>query len=333
MKAYIYEEYGPPEVLQQKEIDSPQLKDNELLVKVMVAGVNRTDCANLRAKPAIMRLTMGLFKPRKKILGTTFSGKVEAIGANISSYAVGDRVFGFNDSGVCCFAEYLTITEGDNVAVMPEDMTFKQGASCIEGAHYANNFINKVNLVPGQKVFVNGGSGAIGSSMIQLLSYLKADITVSCTADTKRLMRSLGATKVLDYTKDDLFEEQESYDCVFDAVGKSSFGACKVLLKPGGVYISSELGQNIQNVWYAILSWIFGSVPGNNGKKVKFPYPAHLKRSIDLVRSLFEAGHFSPVIDRAYPFDRLADAFHYVESGEKIGNVVLIVHDTVPKHL
>jgi NADPH:quinone reductase-like Zn-dependent oxidoreductase len=329
MKAFIYERYGPPEVLQLKEIPAPIPKENELLVRVMSAGVNRTDCANLHARPYIMRRSMGLFKPRKKILGTEFSGSVEAVGTKVIDYKIGDRVFGFADSGVRSYAEFLTVTAGSNISVMPEEMTFKQAACCIEGAHYAYNFINKVNVRPEQKVFINGGTGAIGSALIQLIAYLKADVTATCTSETTRLIKSLGATKVLDYTRGDILNDDDTYDYVFDAVGKSSFEKCKRLLKPGGVYISSELGKNSINVWLSLLTGVFGSVPGNQRKKVKFPYPANIKRSIDLIKSLFEGGHYSAVIDRAYPFEQLREAFQYVESGKKIGNVVLIVKDTV----
>jgi len=325
MKAIVYTNYGPPDVLQLKEVATPVPKDNELFIKVKAATVNRTDCANLSAKPFIMRFSLGLLKPINSILGTEFSGIVEAVGKEVSSFKVGDKVFGFDDGVLSSYAEYLTISEDKGIGSMPEGLNFEQAACSIEGVHYAYNFINKVALKKGDKVMVNGASGGIGSATVQLLKYIGVEVTAVCATKNIELMKTLGARKVIDYTKEDFTKDNEKYECVFDSVGKSSFGKCKRLLKPGGVYISSELGWMIQNVFFSLYTAIFGSMPGKSKKKVKFPYPPNIKRSVLYIKKLIEEGKYKSVIDRSYPLEQVADAFGYVSKGLKTGNVVITV--------
>jgi len=323
MKAIVYTHYGPPEVLQLKEVEKPLPEENEVLVKVRAATVNRTDCANLTAKPFIMRFSLGLFKPKKKIMGTEFAGDIEAAGKAVTSFKVGDKVFGFDDSGIGSYAEYMVISEDKALITIPKDITYEQAAACVEGTHYAYNFINKVDLKSEDKVLVNGASGGIGSAMVQLLKYFGADVTAVCNTKNIELVQSLGASKIFDYTKEDFTKDDMKYDFVFDAVGKSSYGKCKALLKPGGVYISSELGWMVQNLFFSLISAIFGSLPGQAGKKVKFPYPPNIMRSVLLIKKLMEKGKFKPVIDRSYPLREVAEAFRYVLKGQKTGNVVI----------
>lgn len=321
MKAIVYTSYGSPDVLQIKEVEKPEPKENEILVRVRATSVNRTDCANLRAKPFIMRFTMGLFKPKKKIPGTEFAGDVVKVGQAVETFNVGDKVFGFDDSVLSSFAEYLVFPANKGIATMPQGFNYKQAGACIEGAHYAYNIINKVELRKSQKVLVNGASGGIGSATVQLLRHFGADITAVCNTKNIGLVKSLGANKVIDYTKDDFTKDSEKYDHVFDCVGKSTFGKCCPILKPGGVYISSELGPWSQNIFYSLISAILGRIPGREGKKVKFPYPPNIRRSVLLVKKLIEEGKFKSVIDRSYPLEKVADAFRYVEKGQKTGNV------------
>ncbi len=323
MKAIVYTNYGQPDVLHLKEIGTPIPGDSELLVKVIASTVNRTDCANLLAKPFIMRFGLGLLKPKNPIPGTEFAGMVEAVGKAVTSFKVGDKVFGFDDGVLSSYAEYLTISEDKGLAVMPDDYSYEQAAASSEGTHYAYNFINKVDMKPGRKVLVNGASGGIGSAAVQLLKYYDAEITAVCNTKNVELIKSLGANRVIDYLMEDFTKDKQRYDYVFDTVGKSSFGKCKSLLKPGGVYISSELGWMVQNLFYAIVSAIFGSMPGQEGKKVKFPYPPNIKRSVLFIKKLIEEGKFKTVIDRTYPLDKIADAFTYVLKGQKTGNVVI----------
>jgi len=327
MKAIVYTKYGSPDVLQVKEVQKPEPGENEILIGVRATSVNRTDCANLRAKPFIMRFTMGLFKPKKSIPGTEFAGDVVKVGKAVSKFKMGDKVFGFDDSVLSSYAEYMVISENKGVSTIPENYTYKQAAAGIEGAHYAYNIINKVDLKKGQKVLVNGASGGIGTATVQLLRYFGADITAVCNTKNIGLVKSLGANIVIDYTKEDFTKDSEKYDHVFDCVGKSTFGKCRPILKPGGVYISSELGPWSQNIYYSLISAIFGKIPGKEGKKVRFPYPPNIMRTILLIKKLVEEGKFKTVIDRSYLLAEVPEAFRYVEKGQKTGNVSIIVSE------
>lgn len=322
MKAISFTQYGSPDVLKLKEIQKPTPNDNEVLVKVHATTVNRTDCAAVRAIPFFMRLATGVFKPKKQIPGTEFAGVVEAVGYNISSLKVGDRVFGFDDSGLGSHAEYLTVGE-DRAVIIPGSISFKQAAASFEGAHYAINFINKVNLKEGQSVLVNGATGAIGSAAVQLLRNMGVYITAVCDTRNVDLVRSLGANRVIDYTKDDFTKDEKKYSFVFDAVGKSSFFRCISLLKQGGVYISSDLGFMAQNLFLPLITSIINPILGH--KKTIFPMPKDIRRSLKLVKELIEQGKFTAVIDREFPLEQIVAAFKYVEKGHKIGNVVIIV--------
>jgi NADPH:quinone reductase-like Zn-dependent oxidoreductase len=321
MKVVNYTKYGSPDVLQLKEVDKPVPKDNELLIRVYATTVNRTDCATIRAKPFFMRLVTGLITPNKQTPGTDFAGKIDAIGKDVISFKVGDKVFGFDDEGLSSHAQYLTLAEDEALATIPENCSYKQAAASIEGAHYAYNFINKVKIENGQKILVNGATGAIGSAAVQLLKAYKADITAVCGTKNLELVKSLGADRVIDYEKEDFTQQKLKYDFVFDTVGKSSFGKCKPLLNPGGVYISSELGWMYQNLFLAFVTPIVGN------KKVVFPVPTDIKGSVLLIKKLVEEGKFKAVIDRTYPLELIADAYRYVETGQKTGNVVITMEE------
>jgi len=321
MKAVVYSRYGSPDVLQLKEIEKPTPKDNEILVKVHASTVNRTDCATVRAKPFFMRIATGLFRPKKKVPGTEFAGEIEAVGEGVLSLKVGKKVFGFDD-GAGSQAQYLTIQENKAVS-MPEDIRYEQAAASSEGAHYAYNFINKVNLEKGQDVLVNGATGAIGSAAVQLLKYFEVNVTAVCAMKNIELVKSLGANKVIDYTKEDFTRQDEKYDYVFDTVGKSSFFKCWKLLKPGGVYISSDLGYMSQNIFLPFITPLLKPIIGN--KKTVSPMPVDIKASLLLIKKLIKPGRFKAVIDRQYPLEKIVDAYKYVEKGQKTGNVVITV--------
>ena len=319
MKAIVCTKYGPPEVLKLKEVEKPTPKDNEVLVKIYATTVNRTDCAVLRAEPFISRFVTGIFKPNKPILGTEFAGKIEAVGKNVTSYKIGDKVFGFDDSGSGSHAQYMTISEDKALTTIPRNITYEQSAASTEGAHYAYNFIKKVNLKSGQKVLVNGATGAIGSAAVQFLKYFGVNVTAVCNTKNIELVKSLGATKVIDYTKEDFTKEDQKYNFIFDTVGKSSFAKCKPLLQPGGVYISSDLGFMAQNLFLALITPIIGN------KKVIFPLPTDCRESVLFIKKLIEKGKFKAVIDRKYPLEQTVEAYEYVEKGQKTGNVVITV--------
>ena len=320
MKAIVYTKYGPPDVLQLKEIAKPIPKDNEVLIRVHATTVNRTDCATIRAIPFFARLFTGLFKPKKQIPGTEFAGEIEAVGKSVSPLKIGDKVFGFDDQGSGSHAQYMTISE-EKALTIPNSMTYEQAAASTEGAHYAYNFINKVNIEKGQKVLVNGATGAIGSAAVQLLKYFGVNVTAVCNTKNMELVKSLGADKIIDYTKEDFTKDDQKYNFVFDAVGKSSFFKCIQLLQPGGIYISSDLGYMSQNVFLPLITPIIKPIIGN--KKTVFPMPVDIRGSLLLIKKLLEKGKFKAVIDRQYPLEQIVEAYKYVEKGQKTGNVVI----------
>lgn len=322
MKAAVQTRYGPPEVLELGEIEQPVAKDDEVLVRVYAATVNRTDCANLRARPFFMRFVLGLVRPKKRVPGTEFAGVIEAVGKSIASLKPGEKVFGFDDEGSGSQAQYLAITE-DKVVAMPEGITFEQAAASSEGMHYAYNFINKVDIERGQYALVNGATGAIGSAAVQLLKYFEVNVTAVCATKNIELVRALGADRVIDYTREDFTEDDQKYSYVFDTVGKSSFFKCRKLLKPGGIYISSDLGYMSQNMFLPYITPIIKPLFGN--RKTMFPLPVDIKGSLSLVKKLIEQGRFKAVIDRSFTLEQIVDAYQYVETGEKTGNVVITV--------
>jgi NADPH:quinone reductase-like Zn-dependent oxidoreductase len=319
MKAAVQTGYGPPEVVQISEIDKPTIKADELLIKVHATTVNRTDCGFRAAKPFIVRFFSGLRKPRATVLGNEFAGVVEEVGSGVKSFKVGDRVFGYNDDRFGAHAEYMSISESQPLATIPENLTFERAAPSTEGSHYALSFIRTAKVQAGQDVLVYGATGAIGSAAVQLLKNLGAIVTAVCSTDNVELVKGLGADRVIDHTAEDFTQDEQSYHVVIDAVGKSTFGQCKRLLLPNGVYLSSDLGPLSQNPFLAIVTPIVG------GKRVKFPLPKQDQGMARYFKELIEAGHFKPVIDRTYPLDQIVEAYRYVETGQKIGNVVISV--------
>jgi len=264
-----------------------------------------------------MRFFLGFFKPRKITLGTDFAGEVVAIGTKIQSFQVNDRVFGFTDLGVESQAEYMVLEPNNNLLTIPEQIDYKQAAASLEGAHYAYTFIHKTAIQPGQRILINGATGAIGSALLQFVKTFDVHVTATCDTKNIELIRSLGADKVYDYLTEDFTQDNEKYDFVFDAVGKSTFGKCKSLLQEQGIYISSELGPYSQNIFLALASPLLG------GKKVIFPIPYSLTETLPYIKSMLENGKFKPVIDREYPLKAIAEAYDYVISGNKTGNVII----------
>jgi len=317
MRAAVQTRYGPPEVVRISEVEKPTTKDNEVLVKVHATTVNRTDCACRAAKPFFMRFFTGLTRPRATVLGNEFAGVVEVVGSGVTAFKVGDKVFGYNEGPFGAHAEYLSIPEGGSLATMPANVTYEQAAPSTEGSHYALAHIRAAKIQSGQDVLVYGATGAIGSAAVQLCKSLGATVTAVCATDHVLLVMSLGADRVIDYTAEDFTKGEQTYDVVLDSVGKSSFSQCKRLLKPSGIYISSELGPLAQNPFLAIIA------PLQGGKRVLFPIPKHDQEMIGYFRELLESGKFRPVIDRTYPLDQIVEAYRYVETGQKIGNVVI----------
>ena len=242
MKAAVHSRYGPPEVVRIAEVAKPAVTGHAVLVKVHATTVNRTDCGFRAAKPFIVRFFAGLIRPRVTVLGGEFAGVVEAVGEGVTAFTAGDRVFGFSEGRFGAHAEYLVMPHDGALAAMPANTTFEQAAPSTEGSHYALSYIRAAKIRSGQCVLVNGATGAIGSAAVQLIKSLGASVTAVCAASHAELVRGLGADRVIDNTAGDFTSDEQAYDVVFDAVGKSSFGRCKQLLKPGGIYLSSDLG-------------------------------------------------------------------------------------------
>ena len=319
MKAIVYNTYGPPDVAHIAEVEKPQPKENEVLIKVIASTVNRTDAGFRSAEYFISRFWTGLFRPKHTILGNEFSGIIEAIGINVTSLKPGDQVFGYNDRTCGGHGEYLTIAENDAIATMPNNLNFYQAAPLTEGAHYALNNIKASKIRAGQNAMVYGATGAIGSAAVQLLKYFGVHVTAICNTKNVSLVKSLGADIVIDYETQDFTDTDLKYDFIFDAVGKSSFGKCKSLLLKNGIYISTELGKNAENIFFALFTPLIG------GKKVLFPIPTINKQDVMFFKELAEQGFFKPVIDREYKLEQIVEAYKYVESGQKTGNVVIRV--------
>jgi NADPH:quinone reductase-like Zn-dependent oxidoreductase len=320
MKAAVHTRYGPPEVVRIRDVEKPTIKNDEVLVKVHAATVNRTVCGFRAAKPFIVRFFAGLIRPRATVLGDEFAGVVEAVGRDVTSFKVGDRVFGYSEGSFGAHAEYLAMPGGGSLATMPANVTFEEAAPSTEGSHYALSWINAASIRRGQDVLVYGATGAIGSAAVQLLKSRGANVTAVCVTDHVELVKGLGADRVIDYTTEDFTKDEQKYDVVLDAVGKSSFGRCRRLLKPRGIYLSSDLGPLSQNPILALITPLFG------GKKVMFPIPKkHDQEGVTNFKKLIESGEFKPIIDRRYPLDQIVEAYRYVETGQKIGNVVISV--------
>jgi NADPH:quinone reductase-like Zn-dependent oxidoreductase len=319
MRAAVHTRYGPPDVVRVAEVDKPTPEDHEVLVKVHATTVNRTDCGFRAAHPFFARLFTGLLRPRQAILGCEFAGEVEAVGAGVTSFEAGDRVYGWTGDRFGAHAEYLVMPQDGWLARMPANLTYEEAAPSTEGSQYALNGLRAAKVGAGQDVLVHGATGAIGSAAVQLSKSLGANVTAVCAGEHAELVKGLGADRVIDYTAEDFTNDGQAYDVVHDAVGKSSFRRCRRLLKPGGTYLSTDLGPLSQNPLLALVTPRFG------GRKVMFPLPRRDHEKERYIEDLIEAGTFKPVIDRRYPLDQIVEAYRYVETGQKVGNVVITV--------
>jgi NADPH:quinone reductase-like Zn-dependent oxidoreductase len=319
MKAAVRTSYGPPDVVRVAEVDKPTPKDNQVLVKVHATTVNRTDCGFRAGRPFFVRALTGLPRPKVTVLGTEFAGEVEAVGHAVTSFAVGDRVFGFKGLPFGAHAQYLAIPEDGFLAALPAQLRFEEAAPSTEGSHYALALIRKAKVRSGHDVLVNGATGAIGSAAVQLLKYLGATVTAVCASEHLELVKGLGADRVIDYTAQDFTRDAQRYDVVLDAVGKSSFLRCRRLLKPRGVFLSSEFGPLAQNLVVALVTPLLG------GKKAMMNLGRDDPRMASYLREVLESGAFRPLVDRQYRLDEIVEAYRYVETGRKVGNVVISI--------
>jgi NADPH:quinone reductase-like Zn-dependent oxidoreductase len=325
MKAVVYTTYGTPDVLQISEVPTPTPKTNEVLIRIHAAAVTTTDC-NLRGGDKLMRLVFGLRRPKRQVLGTEFAGEIEAVGKDVTRFRAGDQVFAATGAGFGAHAEYICLPEDAALAPKPTNATYAEAAAICEGGMTALPFLRDTGKIQhGDRVLINGASGAVGASAVQLAKAFGADVTGVCGPTNVDLVRSLGADTVIDYSQTDFTRTGQLYDIIFDAVGKSSFSRCKDSLKPDGVYLATvpSLALYAHVLWTAKLG----------GKKAKVAAtglrPASEKvTDLRYLSGLAEAGTLTPTLDRSYPMTQVAEAHRHVETGHKKGSIVITMDRT-----
>lgn len=322
MKAIISTKYGAPDVLQLQEVEKPSPKDNEVLVKIHAASVTKADTMMRSGKPYFARLFTGITKPKHTTLGTGFAGQIEAIGKKVTLFKVGDSVFGESIFGTGTNAEYVCVAENGIIAAKPDDMSYEEAAPICDGAVTSMNFLKNLgNIQPGQKVLINGASGSLGTAAVQLAKHFDVEVTGVCSTANVELVKSLGADIVIDYTKEDFTTNGETYDIIYDTIGKLSFSKCKKALTTNGIYISPVLRIPllVQMLWTSMTS---------SRKKAKFsatgllPVP-EIRYFLEEIKMLFKQKKIKSFIDRYYPLAQAIDAHRYVTAGYIKGNVVL----------
>jgi NADPH:quinone reductase-like Zn-dependent oxidoreductase len=324
MRAVVYDRYGPPDVQRLDDVAKPVAKEDEVLVKVHATTVNRSDVhireanrSNGRAMSLLSRSISGLRRPRQPILGSEFAGEVETVGAAVTEFAVGDRVFGTTGFRFGAHAEFVAVRTKARIATMPAGMSFEEAAPICDGALSALMCLKEADLHKGRSILIYGASGAIGTAGVQLARHFGADITAVCGTKNLELVRSLGADRVIDYMQEDFTKNGETYGVIFDAVGKLSFKRSRDSLRPGGIYLPTDGPINI----------VLALMPARKGaKRVVFQLPPRIpKQDVLFLKGLVEAGEYRPVIDRCYPLEEVVEATRYVETQMKTGNVVLTV--------
>jgi len=317
MRAVVHDRYGPPEVLRVEEVERPVPNDDEILVKVHATTVTRTDTGLRSSAYFFTRVFTGLRRPKRKIAGMELAGVVEAVGAAVTEFEVGDDVFGIRGGAN---AEYICVRESGVLAHKPAGMTYEEAAAVCDGALLARTCLRPADLRKGQSIVVYGASGSIGTAAVQLANHIEADVTAVCNTKNLELVRSLGANVVIDYLQEDFTKNGQTYDVIFDAVGKHSFRRCRRSLKPRGIYITTDLGF----MWHVPLLALATRWIGD--KKVTLGIGRYRKEDVLLLKELIEAGKYRAVIDRTYPLEDVVEATRYVETGQKTGNVVLTVN-------
>jgi len=324
MRAVVYDRYGPPDVLRLEEVERPAPREDELLLKIHATAVTRADCATREANrrsgllvTLISRSISGIRRPRQRILGSEMAGVVEAIGSAVRNFAVGDHVFGSTGFRFGAYAEFICIRENARIAHKPAGISFEEAAAVCDGGLNALWCLRLADLGKGQRILIYGASGAIGSAGVQLAKYFGAEVTAVCSTKNLELMGALGADRVIDYTQEDFTRNGQTYDVIFDAVGKHSFRRSKGSLRTGGKYLATD---GLRNLILALWTSRFGD------KKVMFSIPPrYTQQDVVLLKELIEAGDFRAVIDRSYPLQDIVEAARYVETEQKTGNVVLTV--------
>ncbi len=332
MKAIIYTEYGPPDVLHLEDVEKPAPQDNEVLVKVYAAPVNYGDLIarnfkNITSRefhmplPLLLltRMSFGFSKPKINILGSEFAGEVEATGKDVRRFKAGDRVFGYLGQRMGAYAEYLCLPEDGSLAIMPANMSYAEAAALPYGAIMATSLLRIANLQKGHKVLINGASGGIGSAAVQLAKYYGAEVTGVCGTPRLEYVKSLGADRVIDYTVEDFTQNGETYDLIFDILGKSSFARCKNSLKQNGIYLLASFKMK------AVFQMLWTKMAGS--KKVICAFASEKPEDLVGVKELSQAGKYKSIIDRCFPMQQAAEAHRYAESGHKQGSIVITMED------
>ena len=330
MKAIVYTEYGPPDVLHLKEVEKPAPKDNEILIRNYATSVNYGDIIARKFSKIsfrefnmplpfyfFARIAFGFSKPKKQILGSEFAGEVEAVGKDVTRFKKGDQVYGYSGQSMGANAGYLCMAEDGEVAIKPANMTYEEAAVVPYGAITALNLLRKVDIQSGQKVLINGASGSIGSAAVQFAKLAGAEVTGVCSTPRLELVKSLGADKVIDYTKEDFTQSGETYDLIFDILGRGSISLGKRSLKPDGRYLlaSFKMRHLIQMLWTSMVG----------SQKVICALAPEKSGDLPYISELIEAGQLKAAIDKCFPLEQTAEAHRYVENGHKKGNVVIIV--------
>ncbi|QFR39348.1 NAD(P)-dependent alcohol dehydrogenase [Candidatus Gracilibacteria bacterium 28_42_T64] len=315
MKAIVFEKYGPPEVLKLKEVRKPVPKNNEVLIKIHATPVTSGDYRMRIPDPFFARFITGFIHPIKKILGVNLAGEVESVGKNVTKFKIGDKVYGSTGLAFGAYAEYKCLPETAVISKMPSNSTYEEASAVIFGGGTALHFLEKGNIKQGQKVLIYGASGAVGTAAVQLLKHYGAEVTGVCSSKNIEMVQSLGAGKVIDYTKEDFTKNKNYYDIIYDTVGKTSFLKSKDSLKENGVFISNNASMN--DYFQLIKTSIFGT------KKIVAGVAAEKTEHLDILRDLIESGDFKSQIDKVYSLEEMAEAHRYVEKGHKKGNVVV----------
>jgi NADPH:quinone reductase-like Zn-dependent oxidoreductase len=322
MNAIVCTKYGPPEVLQLLEVEKPVPNHNELLIKVHAAAATAAGLAGRKGEPFFTRLFTGLTKPKKNILGMELAGEIEAVGKDVELFKEGDQVFGLTGITLGAHAEFRCLPEDATLLIKPTNMSYEESVAVVEGGLTALNFLrNKANIQSGQKVLIYGASGSVGTASVQIAKQFGAEVTGVCSTANLELVKSLGADRVIDYTKEDFTENGRTYDIIFDTVGKRSFSQCKGSLTQKGVYLDAA---GVATIFPMLWTSLFGRKKAILAATY-LRSASEITKDLILLKELIEAGKIEAVIDRRYPLAQTAEAHRYVETGRKKGNVVITV--------